>query len=306
MPVRWQAKSNVVSFVEVVITAASFGAAFALLALSINVIYSTSTVLNFAQGEFMMLGGMLGWAFYSALGLPYWLAVLLIVGCMGLVGLLEYSLVVRPLLLRRAADIAIMIATFGAAYVIRTATALGMGRVERPAKPPLGQTPVVIGHVPILPQSFVVIGLTCAVLVLAWWLYTRTTLGLALRAAAFDPDGAQLVGINVDKLNAVTFAGGGVLAGVAGLLISPLSYASPWFGITFAISGFAAAIVGGLGSWPGAVAGGIILGLANAIMLRYVSGQWGTFATFALMLLVLYVRPTGIFGERSAARFGTV
>jgi branched-chain amino acid transport system permease protein len=287
-------------FIELAITGASFGAAFALLALSINVIYSSSNVLNFAQGEFMMVGGMLGWMLYSTGRTPYILAFILVAIICAAIGVAEYYLVVWPLLRRRAAVISIIVATLGFSIVMRITTALTLGGVERFARPPLGQSSMSIFGASIVPQNFVILGVTVAALAILWWIYSRTTLGLVLRAAAFEPDGAQLMGIDIVKVRAASFAVGGALAGIAGLLISPLAFASPWIGLDFAIQGFAAAVVGGLGSWPGSIVGGATLGVFRSVMLRYVSPEWGNMFTLGLMLLVLFVRPTGLFGERSA------
>lgn len=293
-------------FLELAITGASFGAAFALLGLSINVIYSSSNILNFAQGEFMMLGGMLGWLLYTHAGLPYLAAFFLIALIVAALGGVEYLLVVWPLMRRRVAIISIIIATLGFAIVVRMATALSMGRVERFVRPPLGQDPVYVFGAPVIPQSLLVLGVVVVLLLIIAWFYLRTTVGLAVRAAAFEPDGARLSGVPVSAVVAGTFAAGGALAGAAGFLVGPLSFASPWIGLEFAIQGFAAAILGGLGSWPGAVIGGLILGMSRALILRYVSPSWGVLITFALILLILYIRPTGIFGERQAGQRGTV
>jgi branched-chain amino acid transport system permease protein len=106
-------------------------------------------------------------------------------------------------------------------------------------------------------------------------------------------------------VTAATFAAAGALAGLAGLLVSPLSYASPWLGLDYAIEGFAAAIIGGLGSWRGAVLGGLLLGMSRSLILTYVSPTWGSFVTLSLILLVLYLRPTGLFGEWQSMTQGT-
>jgi branched-chain amino acid transport system permease protein len=131
--------------------------------------------------------------------------------------------------------------------------------------------------------------------------YTRSSLGLALRAAAINPEASRLVGINVSRLTMVVFGLGAATAGLAGFLLSPLAYASPSIGLDFAILGFTAAVIGGLGSWPGAVVGGLVLGVVEALAFRYISSQWGDFLTFALMLTILYVRPTGLFRELGAS-----
>lgn len=283
---------------QILIVGASFGAAYALLALSINIIYSSSLIPNFAQGEFMMLGGMIGWALYRLVGLPYPLVVLGVVLGSGLLGYLEYFLVIRPLRKRGSTLIVIIIGTVGFSFVVRIATALVAGGVARPADAPLGSEPWDILGVRVLPQSLLIIGFAVIVLAFLWWAFTRTTFGLALRAAAYDQEGAALQGIAVSRVVGGTFAAGAGLAGLAGLLLAPLSFASPWLGLTYSIEGFIAAIIGGLGSWPGAIVGGASLGLLRTGLVRYVSPEWGQTLLFLVMLLTLYARPTGLFGER--------
>jgi branched-chain amino acid transport system permease protein len=292
-------------FIALVSVGLSFGAAFALLALSINIIYSSSSILNFAQGEFMMLGGMFGWLFYSTGYVPYIPTLILVAIIAGLIGLFEYYVAVWPLVRRRGTIIAIIIATLGFSIVIKIATALSMGRVQRFAQPPLGEESIVLLGFKIIPQTLLILGATAIALAVVWWFYARTTLGLALRAAAAHPDAARVVGVNVSRMTAFAFAAAGALAGIAGLLVSPLSYASPWLGLDYAIEGFAAAIIGGLGNWRGAVLGGLLLGMSRSLILTYVSPTWGTFVTLSLILLVLYLRPSGLFGEWQSTTQGT-
>lgn len=291
-------------FIALIVMGLSFGAAFALLALSINIIYSTSNILNFAQGEYMMLGGMLGWVFYSEAGLPYVAALLLVMLITGVVGIVEYYTAAWPLMRRRAALISIIIATLGFSIVMKIATALLMGRVQRFAKPPLGDASYSFFGIPVIPQSVLIFAATALALVAIWWIYSRTMIGLSLRAAAVQPDSARLVGVNVSGAVAMSFGAAGAVAGLAGLLVSPLSYASPWLGLDYAIEGFAAAIIGGLGSWRGAVLGGLLLGVGRTIILTHVSPTWGSFFTLFLIILVLLARPTGLFGEWQAASSG--
>lgn len=283
---------------QILIIGLSFGAAYALLALSINVIYSSSLIPNFAQGEFMMVGGILGWAYYRVMGLPYVAVVLLVALTVGLLGLLEYLLVIGPLRRRGSALVVIIIATVGVSFVVRIGTALWAGGVSRPADPPLGHEVWRILGVAVLPQSALILGAAVVLLGVLWLVYTRTTFGLALRASAYDEEGAALQGIAVSRVVAGTFTAGAALAGIAGLLLTPLSFASPWQGLTYSVEGFIAAIFGGLGSWPGAILGGALLGLMRTSLVRFVSPEWGQTLLFLFMLLVLYVRPTGLFGER--------
>src|SRR6185437_4099391 len=154
-------------------------------------------------------------------------------------------------------------ATLGFSIVMKIGTALLMGRVQRFAKPPLGDTSFQLFGVSIIPQSILIFAATAAALALIWWIYSRTILGLSLRAAAVQPDSARLVGVDVSRAVAMSFGAAGAVAGLAGLLVSPLSYASPWLGLDYAIEGFAAAIIGGLGNWRGAVIGGLLLGTSR-------------------------------------------
>ena len=287
------------TFIEFLVSGLSFGAAYALLALSINVIYSSSNILSFAQGEFMMLGGLMTWGLYSVLHIPYLLAVVAVLVVMGALGAVQYYGLALPLLSRRAELISIIIATLGLGIVLRIAAQLIFGKVARPAHAPVGSEPISIGGASVLPQSLLIMGVTLACLVLLWWVYTRTTVGTALRAVAFEPDGARIVGVNVSRVRGVTFALSGALAALAGVLIAPLSFASPFLGLSFAINGFAAAIIGGLGSWPGAVVGGLAVGLARAMLAGYVTADWANMLTFGLILVMLCVRPTGLFPERA-------
>jgi branched-chain amino acid transport system permease protein len=288
------------ALIALIVVGLGFGAAFALLALSINVIYSTSNILNFAQGEYMMLGGMLGWVFYSTAELPYVVALLLVLLITGIVGVIEYYTAAWPLMRRRAPLISIIIATLGFSIVMKIATALLMGRVQRFAKPPLGEASYSILGISVIPQSVLIFAATALALVAVWWIYSRTIVGLLLRATAVQADSARLVGVNVSGATAISFGAGGAIAGLAGLLVSPLSYASPWLGLDYAIEGFAAAIIGGLGSWRGAVVGGLLLGVCRSLILTHVSPTWGSFFTLFLIILVLLARPTGLFGEWQA------
>jgi branched-chain amino acid transport system permease protein len=288
------------TFAEFFASGLSFGAAYALLALSINIIYSSSNILNFAQGELMMVGGMLCWWLYTVAGLPYLGAVGGAMAGVAVLGVLEYYVVGVPLLRRRAALIAIIVATLGYSIVVRVGTESVFGGVARPAHPPLGERALNVAGAAIVPQTFLIVGVTGVLLLFLWWLYTRTTVGSALRALAFQRDGAVLVGVNTGRVMALTFLVSGALAGLAGVLVAPLSFASPFVGLTFAIDGFAAAIIGGLGSWPGAVIGGLAVGLCRALTAGYISPEWANLLTFGLILMMLYVRPTGIFAERTA------
>jgi branched-chain amino acid transport system permease protein len=292
---------SVQQFLVFLIVGVSFGSAYALLALSINVIYASSNVLNFAQGELMMIGGMLSWALNVQLGVPYYLMVLLTVVVTAALCGASYFAIVMPLLRRKASIISIVIGTLGFSIVLRIVAQLIFGKEGRSVHAPFGTTPLTIAGASIVPQTLVIIAVVAAVVVVLWWTYTRTTVGLVLRAVAYEPSGSKLVGINVSTVTATSFILGGALAGLSGLLIAPLSYASPFVGLDYAIAGFAGAVIGGLGSWPGAVLGGLTVGLSQIFLAGYVSPDWASMGTFGLIILVLLLKPSGLFAERQAS-----
>lgn len=274
----------------------SVGGAYALLALSINIVFSAARIVNFAQGQFMMLGGMLAATFYVGLRLPFTLAVLVVGATLALLGIATDLLIVRPLRQRRAPPIAMIVATVGLDLMLPISAALIWGRVERPIPSPLGSTPIPLLGTQILPHNFLIIGMVAVSLLVTWYFFSRTLFGRAMRAAAMTVDGARLVGINVPLVVTVAFAASAALAGIAGVLLAPLSYAGPWLGLGFAVKGFTAAIVGGLGSLPGGVIGGFLVGLFDALIITAVGRKWGDGLTLALMILILYVRPRGLLG----------
>lgn len=281
---------------SLVVAALTFGSVYALLALSINIIYSASNIVNFAQGELMMLGAMFGVAFFIPEKIPYIAALALVILCVALVGAGENFLIVQPLRKKNARIISAIIGTMGASIIMRIAASLKWGRIEKYAPPPLGSHPLKLLGTTVAPQSLLVVAIVIVVLAVLWFVYKKTMLGLAVRATAFNPSGAKLMGINVGAVITVAFLIGAGLAGLAGLILSPLSYASPWLGMNYAIRGFTATILGGLGSWPGAVLGGLILGLVEVFANAYISSNWGNAISLILLILVLYIRPAGLFG----------
>jgi branched-chain amino acid transport system permease protein len=278
------------------------GCVYAIIALSFAPSFSSSSIVNFGQGELVMLGAMVGAVMVGSAGVPYFLAIPVVAVVTMVASLLMYLLVVRAIRRRGGTLITQILGTLAAGILIRVAVSFALGITARRLPAPFSDRPVSIGPLEVPPQSLVIVGGVAVVLVAMWLLYTRTLFGLTIRATALRRDVAQLVGIDVDRLTAITFLLGGALAGVAGMLYGPLVNATPWSGLQFALWGFMALIIGGLGSWWGPVLAGILLGLTEAFARSALGSGYGEGVTILLMLAFLYLRPTGLMGAPDVVR----
>ncbi len=270
------------------------GAIYALVALGFTLVYAATGAINFAQGEFYMLGGMLSvWA-YAGLGLPLPLAGLVGVAMTALVGGVFELLAVRP---RKDGDLlAIIIITVGGSMVLSSAARHLFGPLEK-ALPAFTSTGTVSIFGAVLEiQSLWILGLTTLAVVALWYLYNRTSLGRAMRACAVNRDAARLVGIDPRRIVTVSFMLAAALGALAGLAVTPLTQTAFDVGPSVGIKGFAAAILGGLGNPIAAVAGGIVLGMLESMSIAFISSTYKDAIALVVLLGVLFWRPQGIFG----------
>lgn len=270
------------------------GAIYALVALGFTLVYAATGAINFAQGEFYMLGGMLSvWA-YAGLGLPLPLAGLVGVAMTALVGGVFELLAVRP---RKDGDLlAIIIITVGGSMVLSSAARHLFGPLEK-ALPAFTSTGTVSIFGAVLEiQSLWILGLTTLAVVALWYLYNRTSLGRAMRACAVNRDAARLVGIDPRRIVTVSFVLAAALGALAGLAVTPLTQTAFDVGPSVGIKGFAAAILGGLGNPIAAVAGGIVLGMLESMSIAFISSTYKDAIALVVLLGVLFWRPQGIFG----------
>jgi len=275
------------------------GAIYALVALGFSIIYNASQVINFAQGEFVMIGGM-ATVSLVATGLPLPLAALLAVAVTTLVGLaLEKFAVER---VRGASVVTLIIITIGASILLRGLAGLVWDKNLHALPAFSGDRPIAIGGATLLPQSLWVVGVTLAVVAALWWFFNRTLHGKAMLATSHNRLAAQLVGISVRRVLLISFGLSAALGALAGILIAPITFTAWDVGVMLGLKGFAAAILGGLGSGPGAVLGGLLLGLIEALSAGYVSSAYKDVIAFAIILVVLVLLPSGLLGRRSAER----
>ncbi|WP_024577852.1 MULTISPECIES: branched-chain amino acid ABC transporter permease [unclassified Afipia] len=286
-------------FVQFLISGLTVGAVYALVALGFTLVYNASDVVNFAQGEFVMLGGMVT-VFATAAGVPLPLAALLAVVVSIIVGLLLYWLAIEPA--RDASPVTLIIITIGASILLRGAAQILFDKQFHKLPSISGDTPVHLLGATVQPQSFWVLGGTAAIVILLYVFLERTVLGKAVLATAANRLAARLVGINTATVMALAFGGSAAIGAVAGILITPITLTSYDVGTMLALKGFAAAMLGGMGNPLGAVAGGLLLGLLEAFGVGYISSTYKDAFAFIVILLVLFAMPQGLFGRRTVER----
>ena len=275
------------------------GAIYALVALGFSIVYNASGAINFAQGEFVMIGGMAAVSLL-ALGLPLAPALLLAVAAAVLVALLIAKLAIEPA--RHAGGVTLIIITIGVALLLRGLAQLLWGKGVHRLPAFSGEQPIALLGATLMPQSLWVMGGgALAVLGLSLF-YGRTRLGKAMRATSHNRVAAQLMGIDTRAVLLASFGLAAGLGAVGGVLIAPLAFTSYDAGVMLGLKGFAAAMLGGLGSFAGAVAGGLLLGLAEALGAGFVSSAYKDAIAFVAILLVLFLLPGGLLGARRSER----
>ena len=275
------------------------GAVYALVALGFTIIYNASDVVNFAQGEFVMLGGMIT-VFISASGLPLPLAALIAIIVTAAIGVALYKLAIEPA--RGAPVVSLIIITIGASIFIRGVTQLVFDKQIHRFPAFSGDQPILIGGATILPQSLWVIVGALAIFFCLWLFFTRTLIGRAVLATANNRIAAQLVGINTNYVMTLSFAMSAAIGALAGVLVTPITLTSYDVGLALALKGFAAAMLGGMGNPKGALVGGLLLGVLEAMTAGYISSQYKDAAAFVVIIAVLFAMPQGLFGRQSTDR----
>jgi branched-chain amino acid transport system permease protein len=286
-------------FVQYIFSGITSGSIYALTALGFTLIFNATQIINFAQGQLVMLGGMVAVAFYE-LGLPLWACFIVTVAIVTGVTVGFEQVAIRPLL--KKGVLAQIIATVGASFVFATAAMLLWGRDSVALPPFSGDDPIAVGGATIIPQTLWVVGLTVVIVIGLQIFYRRTLFGKAVRACAINPTSARMQGISYSRVVMFSFALSGAISAAAGVMITPISFMGYSSGALLGLKGFAAATLGGLGSPVGAVAGGFILGIVEALGVGVVSAGYKDAIAFVILLLVLFLRPAGLLGARVVSR----
>lgn len=286
-------------FLQFLFSGLTEGAVYALVALGFTIIYNASDVVNFAQGEFVMLGGMVTFFAIKA-GVPLPLAALLAIVVAVIIGLALNSLAIEPA--RGSNVVTLIIITIGASILIKgVAQAVFDKRFHR-FESFSGDAPIKILDATILPQSLWVLGGAAAIFVGLWQFFGRTVTGKAVTAVAANRLASELVGINTRRIMALAFGLSAAIGAIAGILITPISPTSTEVGTLLALKGFAGAMLGGMGNPLGAVAGGLIVGIAEKMSAGYISTNYKDAVAFIIIILTLLVMPTGLFGKTKVER----
>jgi len=275
------------------------GAVYALVALGFTLIYNSCDVINFAQGEFVMLGGMTT-VFLGLAGVSLPLAACLAIVFTVIVGLALHRFAIEPA--RGASAVVLIIITIGASIFLRGAAQVIFDKRFHTLPPFVGGDAIRIAGAAILPQSLVVLAGAVIILVLLWAFIERTLIGKAMVATAANEVAARVVGIDTRAAVGLSFAIAAAIGAVAGILITPIALTSYDVGTVLALKGFAAAMRGGIGSAVGAVIGGLVLGLLEAFAAGYVSSQYKDAVALLVILIVLLAMPRGLFGRAPVER----
>jgi branched-chain amino acid transport system permease protein len=277
----------------------TIGAVYAVVALGFTIIYNASDVVNFAQGEFVMLGGMITVFAYAA-DLPLPLAALVAIIVTALIGVALNKLAIEPA--RGAPVVSLIIITLGASIFIRGVTQIIFDKQLHRFPSFSGDDPIRFLGATILPQSLWVVAGGVAVFIALWLFFTQTLIGRAVLATSNNRVAAQLVGINTKWVMTLSFAISAGIGAFAGVLVTPITLVAYDVGIALALKGFAGAMLGGMGNPKGALVGGILLGLIEALTAGYLSSQYKDAAAFIVILAVLFVMPEGLFGKKTTDR----
>ena len=273
----------------------SLGSIYALIALGYTMIYGIIKLINFAHGDIYMVGAYLG--FYAVtLGIPVVPAILISMAVTSLLGIAVERFAYRPL--RHAPRISVLITAIGVSFLLEYVMMALVSPTPRTFPATISDVSWTFEGLVISGQQLLIMGVTFVLMIILTYIVRATKIGKAMRAASYDTEAAQLMGINADRIISITFAIGSALAAVAGVLIG-IYYNSidPLMGLMPGIKAFVAAVFGGIGILPGAVVGGIVLGIVEAFISGFGFSMFRDAAAFAILILVLLLRPAGIFGK---------
>ena len=290
-----------VQIFQYIISGITIGAIYAVIALGFTIIYNSTEVINFAQGEFVMLGGMAVIALDSTGHLPLGVCFFLAVLSVTLVGVVLERFTIRPA--RNSNPITLIIITVGASIFLRGMAMMLWGKDALGLKPFTGSDPIHLGGATLVPQALWVLVVTMVVTAGLQFFYKRTIMGKAMRACAFNRRAASLVGISVNRMVSVSFALSAAIGAAAGIVIVPITLCGYDVGTMLGLKGFCAAVLGGLGSSPGSILGGFLLGVLEALGAGLISSGFKDAIAFFVLLLVLFLRPSGLLGPKQVKKF---
>lgn len=285
-------------FLDQVINGLQLGFMYALIALGYTMVYGIIKLINFAHGDVFMVGAFIGYYGFAVWGLPIPLAVITAMAVCAILGVVIERIAYKPL--RYAPSISVLISAIGVSLFLEYFCSLSFvfGPNYRVVQRPFEEVHWVLGGVTVNNIQVMVAAVVIVMLIMLQYLIHHTRIGMAMRTVSFDHDAARLMGVNVDSVISVTFAIGSALAAAGGVLYA-IAYPQiqPFMGIMPGLKAFTAAVLGGIGIIPGAVLGALIMGQVETLTAAYLSTQLKDAIAFAILIIVLMVRPTGILGK---------
>ena len=290
-------KRRPLQFIQLVISGVAQGCIYGLIALGFVLIYKATETVSFVQGDLMMLGGFIGLAAMTLLGFPFWLAILAAIVAMGLFGLFVERLVIRPIL--GQPQFTIVMLTIGIGYIVRGLITMvpGIGTETHTLPVPFKDQVIQAGGLLFSVEHLVIIGATALLCAVLYAVFRYTTVGIAMQASSQNQLAAYYMGIPVQKLNGLVWALASAVAAVAGLLLAPITFVHVNMGF-IGLKAFPAAVVGGFGSLPGAIVGGLVIGVVESLAGFYLPAGFKDIAPYIVVLLMLWFLPNGLFGEK--------
>jgi branched-chain amino acid transport system permease protein len=286
--------------IQLLLTGITIGTIYGMVALGFNIIYNATGIINFAQGEFVMLGGMFMVWLTSAFHLPLYIGFPLSVISVTIIGALFERLAIYPL--KRPPVLILIMITLAGSIILKGGAMLSWGKETFTLSHFSGEEPIWFLGATILPQTIWVIGILVAVVLILTVFFNFTMVGKAMRACAVNPTAASLVGISVKKMVLLSFALSAALGSIAGIIITPIALMEYDRGAILALKGFAAAVLGGLGNGVGAVVAGLIIGIMESLGAGFISSGYKDAIALVVLLLVLFVKPSGLFGVSEASK----
>jgi branched-chain amino acid transport system permease protein len=284
---------------HIVFTGIYMGCIYGLVGMGFALIFNSSKIFNFAQGEFLMLGAMFYVTFTRFSSLPFVIALILCMVCMGLVGVGLEVLGINPLRKKNAEAIRMVMVTMAFGIIAKNLAEAIWGKYPMKAKEILDvQNVEIAGHL-FRAQGVIIIGVSVVLLMALWYFFMRTKYGKAYRASAFNVNMAYLSGINVRGMVMTSFVLSGTIGGLAGVLVGPIAFVSSDMGVMLGVKGFCAAVIGGMGNPFGALIGGLLIGLSENIVGGYISTRLMQGLSFFFLILVLLIRPSGLLGVKA-------
>lgn len=274
----------------------SLGSIYALIALGYTMVYGIIKLINFAHGDIYMLGSFVAYIVTTKLGVGFFPAMIGSMVFCGIMGVLIERVAYKPL--RHATRISALITAMGVSYILEYTTQLVMGSEKKTYPVLLNNSTFQIGSVKVSTQQIYILVITIVMMIVLQYIIRHTKMGRAMRAVSVDENAAKLMGINVDTVISFTFLLGSALAGVAGILVGVYyNSINPLMGMTPGLKAFIAAVFGGIGSVPGAMIGGLFIGIAETMVIAYGSSLYKDAIVYVILILILIIKPEGLLGK---------